>query len=404
MYLNRLPTTSILNPNRKKHRQALTVFLTFLAIAVLGIGLLILITYSLPGISSTENIQILMLFLVAFICYLGMNFTNRVIAAQSQAQATNLEIILNNITDGVLVRNQQRKFVSANPALLKMIPEADIKQISASNFEKTLRWKRKFFMTTTVEIPEIGSVVIFRDQTRCRETEQARDALLATVSHEFRTPLTATMNYLEMLLVLTKMKKIDGDAFITHLTRALENSHRLQHLVDHIIEQAQLQAGAVKIKSERFNLPELLQKSSQVPGASLKQNNVMYELNIAPNVPLEIKGDSKRLQQAVSLVLDNAIKFTEQGTIKVRVYMESSNKLAIEVADTGIGIPEEQLPDIFEAFRRASNYADREHQGAGLGLSIARQLITSMGGKIAVTSTLGTGSTFIISLPINIVC
>lgn len=259
-------------------------------------------------------------------------------------------------------------------------------------------------MTTTVEMPEIGSVVIFRDQTRCRETEQARDALLATVSHEFRTPLTATMNYLEMLLVLTKMKKIDGDAFITHLTRALENSHRLQHLVDNIIEQAQLQAGAVKIKSERFNLPELLQKSSQLPGASLKQNNVMYELNIAPNVPLEIKGDAKRLQQSVSLVLDNAIKFTEQGTIKVRVYMESSNKLAIEVADTGIGIPEEQLPDIFEAFRRASNYTDREHQGAGLGLSIARQLITSMGGKITVASILGTGSTFIISLPINIVC
>lgn len=126
MYLNRLPTTSILNSNRKKHRQALTVFLTFLAISVLGIGLLILITYSLPGISSTENVQILMLFLVAFICYLGMNFTNRVIAAQSQAQATNLEIILNNITDGVLVRNQQRKFVSANPALLKMIPEAEL--------------------------------------------------------------------------------------------------------------------------------------------------------------------------------------------------------------------------------------------------------------------------------------
>jgi signal transduction histidine kinase len=404
MYINRLPTTSIFRSNEKKHRQALTVFLTFLTISVLGIGLLILITYSLPGISSTENVQVLMLLLVAFICYLGMNFTNRMIADRSQAQATNLEIILNNITDGVLVRNQQRKFVSANPALLKMIPEAELKQISASTFEKTLRWKRKFFMTTTVEMPEIGSVVIFRDQTRCRETEQARDALLATVSHEFRTPLTATMNYLEMLLVLTKMKKIDGDAFIAHLTRALENSHRLQHLVDHIIEQAQLQAGAVKIKSERFNLPELLQKSSQLPCASLKQNNVRYELHIAPNVPMEIKGDSKRLHQALSLVLDNAIKFTELGTVKVRVSMESSNKLAIEVADTGIGIPEEQLPDIFEAFRRASNYTEREYQGAGLGLSIARQLITSMGGKITVTSTLGTGSTFTISLPINIVC
>lgn len=400
MRSNLLNITNMFIIKNLKRQRTSNILLLFLAITGMGILSLILITYSLPNISSTENVQVLMLFLVAIICWMGMTYTNRTIR-DARSQDANLEAVLNHISDGVLIRDLQGNFLSANPALLQMIPEAELRDMNFSAFEKTMPWKRKFFTITTTHIPEVGSIVIFRDQTRCRETEQARDALLATVSHEFRTPLAAVMNYLEMLLMLAKMKKIDSEAFIAHLTRALENSQRLQHLVGNIIEQAQLQAGALGIKTQRFNLPELLEKNGQLFSASLKQKGLSYKLSIAPNVPVEIRNDPERLQQVLAKLIENAIKFTSQGEIKIRVFMQVNEKVAIEIIDTGIGIPDEQLPAIFEVFRRGSNYAQREHQGAGLGLSIAKQVITSMGGEITVCSTLGLGSTFTICLPAN---
>ena len=397
MLMNMLRISRTFHKRKCKRREALYILLAFLTITGLGILSLIYLTYALPNISSTENVQVVMLVFTAFICWMGMSFTNRTILA-ARNQDVNFEAIFNNIADGVLIRDLNGNFVSANPALLKMIPESELREMNANSFTKTMRWKRKFFAVTTTHT-DGGDIVIFRDQTRCRETEQARDALLATVSHEFRTPLTAVMNYLEMLLMLAKMRKTDNEAFVAHLTRALENSHRLQHLVVNVIEQAQLQAGMIDLKQQHFNLREFLQKSIQP--LELASKHLPFHLAIAQNLPAEIKGDPKRLNQAIGHLIENAIKFTDEGEIRVRAFMPMQNKMAIEVTDTGAGIPEEQLPDIFEAFRRASNYAHREHQGAGLGLSIAKQIITSMGGEITVTSTLNAGSTFTIWLPVK---
>jgi len=99
-------------------------------------------------------------------------------------------------------------------------------------------------------------------------------------------------------------------------------------------------------------------------------------------VPAEITGDPERLHQVLMNLIGNAIKFTNQGGVKVKVSLPQEEMLSIEVADTGPGIPDEQLPDIFEVFRRGSNYAQRERQGAGLGLSITKEIITRMGGEI----------------------
>lgn len=398
MLMNMLRFSRTLHKRKCKRREALYILLAFLVISSLGIVSLIYLTYAFPNISSIENVQVLMLILTALICWMGMNFTNRAILA-ARKQDVNFDAIFNNIADGVLIRDNDGNFVSANPALLRMIPETELREMSANSFAKTMRWKRKFFTVTTTYTDGGHTIVIFRDQTRCRETEQARDALLATVSHEFRTPLTAVMNYLEMLLMLAKMRKTDHEAFVAHLTRALENGHRLHHLVANVIEQAQLQSGMIDLKSQHFNVRELLQKNMQP--LEVMSKGLQYHLAIAQNVPVEMKGDPKRLNQALGHLIENAIKFTDEGEVRVRAFMPVQNKIAIEVTDTGAGIPEEQLPDIFEAFRRASNYAHREHQGAGLGLSIAKQIITSMGGEITVTSALDAGSTFTIWLPVK---
>jgi signal transduction histidine kinase len=337
---------------------------------------------------------------VAFISWLGMSIANNAIR-DARREAANNKAILENMDEGLLVLDLQGNLLSANPALLRMIQEEDLQDILAKPLGKTIQWKRKVFSITASEVPEVGTVAIFRDETRRHETERARDALIATASHELRTPLAAVMNYLELLLILSKQGKINTEEFIEHLTRALENSRRLQRLVNNILDQAQIQAGVLELKNQSFDLRVLLEKSHELLEVLMQQKKLNYEVTIEPGIPVKLFGDPDRLHQVLVNLLGNAIKFTNQGGIKVKVSIPKKEALSIEVADTGTGISPEQLPDIFEAFRRGSNYAQREHQGAGLGLSIAKEIITRMGGEISAASELGVGSTFTITLPIE---
>jgi len=266
---------------------------------------------------------------------------------------------------------------------------------------KTVRWKRKVFTVSVSEVADIGTVAVFRDETRRYETERARDALLAVASHELRTPLTAVMNYLEMLQTLIQMDKVNTVEFNEYINRALENVKRLQNLVNNILDQAQIQAGVIRLKHEPFNLRSLIEKAHQLLEILLHQKNLSYELAIASDVPEEISGDADRLHQVLVNLLGNAIKFTNEGGIRINVSMPLKETLAIQVEDSGPGIPPEQLPDIFEAFRRGSDYAQRERQGAGLGLSITKEIVTRMGGEISASSEPGSGATFTILLPMK---
>ncbi len=352
------------------------------------------------NLSQVNYYAMLELVAVAFISWLGMSIANNAIR-DARREATNKQTIIENMGEGLLVLDLQGKLLSANPALLKMISEEDLREIISRPLGKTIQWKRKVFSVTASEVPEVGTVAVFRDETRRHETERARDALIATASHELRTPLAATMNYIELLLMRTKLDKVNMEEFSEYLTRALENSQRLQSLVDNILDQAQIQAGVLELKSQPFDLRLLLEKTRQLLDVLIKQKDLSYEVSIAPDVPEEILGDTDRLHQVLVNLIGNAIKFTNQGGIKVNVYKSQKEKLAIEVADSGPGIPPEQLPDIFEAFRRGSNYAQRERQGAGLGLSITKEIITRMGGEIAAASEPGVGSIFTVTLPVE---
>lgn len=338
--------------------------------------------------------------IISFISWLGMSIANNALRA-ARHEAANKEAILNSIADGVVVIDLQGKLLSANPALLEMLPEESLLEIISKPLEKTVRWKQKVFSVTASPVPEVGTVAVFRDETRRHEIEHARDALLATASHELRTPLAAVMNYLELLLMLSQAGKANIEEFSQHLTRALDNSKRLQNLINDILDQAQMQAGVLKLQYQPIDLRALLIKVGHLLGSLLQQKNLSYELAIAPGVPARIQSDPDRLHQVLVNLIGNGIKFTNQGGIKVSVSMDKRNRLAIQVSDSGPGIPPEQLPDIFEAFRRGSNYAQRERQGAGLGLSIAREIVTMMGGDISVVSQVGTGSTFTFTVPVD---
>jgi signal transduction histidine kinase len=351
-------------------------------------------------VNSVNYFSMVILFFIALISWVGMSIANRAIR-DARRHAANLQTILDSIADGVLVLDLKGHMISANPSLLHMIPQDKLKEVIAKPLEKNIQLERKSFSVNSSAVPDVGSVAVFRDETRRHEVEHVKDALLATVSHELRTPLMVTMNYLEMMHTLVQTGKSNSPKFVEYLQHAIESSERLNYVVNNVIEQAQLQAGLLKFKQQACNLTMLLEKTHKLFETLLRDKGLSYALTVAPNVPAEVTGDPDRLQQVLANLIGNGIKFTKQGGIKIDVFLEQAKTLSIKVVDTGTGIPEEQLPDIFEPFRRGSDYALREQRGAGLGLSIAKEIITRMGGTISVDSVLDVGSTFTISLPVD---
>lgn len=350
---------------------------------------------------------VLLVTLMALLAAAALSWQLTAILRQSMRvvhqHAKNTEIILNTVKDGILLLDGEGNFVAANRALTRMLPEEKLKEINTLGFEETLEWKHTVFSVTASSLPEMGSVVVFRDETRRHEADRAKDALLSTVSHEFRTPLGSVMNYIELLMQLLEIERIDPGKFMTYLMRAHENSRRLLRLVNNVIDQAQLQAGGIELQLECCDIRDVLEKPYELLAGYLEEKHLAYTLTIAPDVPPQVMSDSERLHQILLNLIGNAIKFTQRGGITVKVWLADRDTLSIEVTDTGPGIPAEQMPDIFEAFRRGSNYAQRHHQGAGLGLSISKELVKLMGGDISAESTLGVGSVFTVSLPLILV-
>jgi signal transduction histidine kinase len=329
-------------------------------------------------------------FVIAALTWLGMSIANNAIRT-ARIEAQKNAAILNGVADGVVVLNEHDQVVLANPVALSLMGSG-IAELSADR--KTQRELRgRILAFEWSDVSGVGKVAIVRDISRQVEIERAKDAMLGVVSHEMRTPLAAIIGFAEVI-------GLRPDAASEMASRIHVNAQRLIHMVDDLLDHAQAQAGVLKIKSEKVSLPGLMQAVTTLMDGLTSEKNLFFETEIDPNLPETIVGDSGRLQQILVNLVGNAIKFTERGKICIS-FQRREVEWAIVVRDTGIGIPEERLPDIFEPFRRGSDYATRRHQGAGLGLSIVKTLATLMGGRVEVESTLGKGSVFVVILPLK---
>jgi signal transduction histidine kinase len=222
--------------------------------------------------------------------------------------------------------------------------------------------------------------------------------MLATVSHELRTPLNAILGYTEIIA----MQAQDLPQVAEMAARIKANTGRLKVMVESLLDRAMLEAGAIQIQKIPFHPVELFQQVESLMSGMAAEQRVKLVLTLDPALPDELCGDPQRLNQVLVNLISNGIKFTDPGgMVTVHLWMERPAWL-LEVADTGIGIPPERLPDIFEPFRRGSDFATRRHQGAGLGLSIVQRLVDLMGGSIKVRSTVGRGATFTLRFPLEV--
>jgi len=342
-----------------------------------------------------EQINIFAMFMisaVSVLAWLGMSIANRAIR-DARNEAEKNRAILNGVADGVVVLNNDDQVVMANPSALNMMGSAITRFVTIEDERKEFGGRVLSFSWSSV--PGVGEVAIVRDVSRQVEVERAKDAILGVVSHEMRTPLASIIGFSEIL----KLSPASAEV----AERIKINAERMMKLVNDLLDHAQIQAGALRMSRDKFSLAALAKNIHDQFLLNVAEKNIQLEVNVSPELPEKLTGDSHRLQQVIVNLVGNAIKFTEDGgRVMISFLPDDDGIWKIVVADTGIGIPSERLPDIFEPFRRSSDYDTRKHQGTGLGLSIAKKIAQLSGGDITVTSKVGEGSTFTVTLPMEI--
>lgn len=244
---------------------------------------------------------------------------------------------------------------------------------------------------------DVTELVNTRD--RALEASRFKSELLARVSHELRTPLGAIIGYAELLH--SGLYGALTDAQQKVVLEVVDSAKHLTQMVNELLEEAQLDAHALKLHAQPLSPHELLQTLATRMGVLAQNKGLTLTTSLAPDVPPQLMGDLPRLQQILINLIGNAIKFTPAGTISVRIYLPESSRWAIDVQDTGPGIPINAQKYIFEPFRQVDGTMTREHGGSGLGLSIAKRLIELMGGEIYLISEIGQGSLFSVYLPLK---
>jgi len=250
---------------------------------------------------------------------------------------------------------------------------------------------------------EIGErVSALRELAAAKERAEAADRLkssfLATMSHELRTPLNSIIGFTGIILqgIVGPLNEEQRK----QLEMVRNSAQHLLSLINDVLDISKIEAGQLQLTPENFDLRQSLEKvvESARPLAERKGLDLFWSL--APGI-LEVYADRRRVEQVLINLISNAVKFTERGSIAV-VCEASGDRLIFRVRDTGIGIKEEDIPKIFQAFRQIDTGLSRKYEGTGLGLSICRRLVELMGGEISVTSVWGSGSTFSFTLPLSL--
>jgi two-component system, OmpR family, phosphate regulon sensor histidine kinase PhoR len=241
-----------------------------------------------------------------------------------------------------------------------------------------------------------GAVLAYHDVTELMTAARLKDEFVATVSHELRTPLTSIVGYVDVLLEDVPDIPAEATPFLQTVQR---NARRLHRLVDDLLSDA-LKLGKAELQLGRVSVAHVLRTSATEAERSAGLNGLTFSFEADGPSLLEVHGDGERLAQVVDNICNNAIKFTPKGGhVSARIWRDA-DEAVIEIADTGRGIPPQELEDVFVKFFRSPGVQTDAIPGTGIGLAISKAIVEAHGGSIDLSSTVGVGTTFEIRLPL----
>jgi PAS domain S-box-containing protein len=330
--------------------------------------------------------------------------------AQMYGYNTASDIIGTQIND-LLPRTDQR-----NVEFLRAFIQNDYRLENAESNKVDNEGKAFYILNNFVGIREGNYLVhawgIQRDITEKRQYEdmliearnaadaanQAKSEFLANMSHEIRTPMNSVIASTELLLGTALTKEQQEYAHIIY-----QGGEILVSLINDILDFSKIEAGEMELHPTPFNITTLMEEIIFIFKSRAQPSNVTLTLEKDEDIPSTIVGDSKRLRQIIFNLVSNAVKFTEKGTITLKIKKLDENNdhttLRFEVEDTGIGIAPDKIKGIFGKFIQADSSSDKKYGGTGLGLAISKQLTELMGGTISATSEFGKGSCFVVQIP-----
>ena len=340
------------------------------------------------------------------------------------------ESVIRSIAEGLVVVDSKGKVIMINPAAEKLLG-VNKKEKIGKNLKDGLKEEqlvslmndtpggkhkeiellsqqdetKKILRASSAVIEDekgktVGMVSVLSDITKQKELDNLKSHFVASVSHELRTPLVSIQKSVSLLL--SKDAGPISETQKQFLSIADRNLKRLSNLINDLLDLSKFEAGKMKLVCEPTSISTVINDASETFNTWASTKSITIEKKIHDNLP-QTNLDSERIIQVLNNLLGNAIKFTpNNGTITVEASIQSNNqKLKVSVADTGLGIAEKDLAQIFNKFYQARNLGTTNIQGTGLGLSLAKEIVELHGGKIWAESTQNKGSTFIFTLPLN---
>ncbi|MEO0293285.1 MAG: ATP-binding protein [candidate division WOR-3 bacterium] len=341
----------------------------------------------------------------------------RELVSKLSEQRDSLDIVISSIGEALLVINSDEKIVIVNDSFKEIFNVSEVKnkyywevfrepqfgeiieevKKKRDSVVKEIKIGERYFICTANFLKKYNEVVItLHEITEKKKTELMKKDFISNVSHELRTPLTAIKGFVETLL---ETQKGDGKRYLEIIRKQTD---RLINIVKDLLrlsELEEIEEGKIKIDFSQVDLKKLIKDVLSIYEKEMKDKGLRLVVSIDRSVS-KIKGDPFKLEQLFMNLIENAIRYTDKGEIKINARREK-RAIVIEVSDTGIGISEEHLPRIFERFYVVDKSRSREYGGTGLGLSIVKHIVQLHQGEIRVESKKNKGTKFTIILPEN---
>ena len=410
-----------MNPAYTQSRKGAKVIQIILSLA--GIVPLIMLIINLLGLSEVFDMVPLGILCSVIFLFTAVNKLGLFDPVQNAKEA-----VIDSMEEGIIVSDNRMKFLYANPAACMLFPDMKLGEGKISESEIQAIYEQtgtvvdlmdKSYEIRTMELHDEvqvrGYMISIVDVTdmmvqtklmrelkeKAEKASRVKSAFLANMSHEIRTPMNAILGMAEIAL-RGDLENQERDAVEQIKTASMT----LLTIINDILDFSKMESGKMEIVEGGYDLVTMVKDVYQIISGKVDEKKLKFEIEIDPEMPRGLYGDEIRIKQVLLNLVNNAVKFTEQGNVNLSIgYKQRKNDILLNVSvkDTGIGIKEEDLERIFNSFEQSDIFRNRKKEGSGLGLAISRQLLYLMGGDIHVESVYHQGSNFFFKVPQGVV-